>query len=403
MSLFQRVAPLKATYDFMRSMGADPLRVEWDDVLSPTQAVKNGRVVTLAGTHNYLGLTFDPQVVGAAIDSLQKHGAGTTGSRIANGTYPEHAAFERELADFFGMPHAMVFSTGFLANLGVLATVAGPDDVLLIDADSHASIYDACGLSKAQIVRFRHNSAEDLDKRLERLKGHTGNKIIVIEGIYSMLGDRGAMREIVAVKEKHGAYLIVDQAHCFGVLGENGLGLVEEVGMLDKADIIIGTFSKSLGCVGGFAVSNLPDFDAMRIVCRPYMFTASLPPSVMAGARAALNAIRTRPDLRAKLWRNALFLYDNLAQGGFKLGPEKTPIIAVELPSRELAIDTWRGLFDAGFYVNLALAPATPGGISLLRISVSAAHQLEQLQGLAEALTRVATSNGALATRLAAE
>lgn len=396
MGVFERFGSLTKALRGVQASGINPFGTQFDTVVSPTEAIVDGRKVTLVGTNNYLGLTFDETCVEAGIQALRENGTGTTGSRVANGTYNGHAALERALADFYGYEHGMVFSTGFQANLGVISTVAGPDDILLIDSDSHASVYDACQLSHAEVLRFRHNSASDLDHRLMRLQDRPGNKVVVVEGVYSMLGDMAPLAEIVEVVKKHGAYIVVDEAHSLGVLGENGEGLVADRGLLDQVDFIVGTFSKSLGAVGGFCVSSHPDFEVMRVACRPYMFSASLPPSVIATVLAALGEIRTRPELRVRLWRNIDVLYDGLARAGFLLGPEKSPIVSVHLPNRELAIDTWAHLLQAGYYVNVALSPATPGGVSLLRCSVSAAHRPEQLQGLVDTLIAVALENGAL-------
>jgi 8-amino-7-oxononanoate synthase len=290
----------------------------------------------------------------------------------------------------------MVFTTGYQANLGIISTVAGPDDYLLIDADSHASIYDACKMGSATVIRFRHNDPKDLDRRLARLAKEPGNKVVVVEGIYSMLGDKAPLKEIVEVKKKHGAYLICDEAHSFGVLGEKGLGLVEEAGVEDDVDMIVGTFSKSLGAVGGFCVSSLPDFNILRVACRPYMFTASLPPSVIASVRAALETIKKRPELKQTLWDNVHHFYSGLERQGFLLGEQPSPIVAVRLPSPELAVHMWHQLLEAGIYVNLALPPATPSNEALLRCSVCAAHTKEQLSTIIDTLTGIAYETGLL-------
>ena len=290
----------------------------------------------------------------------------------------------------------MVFSTGYQANLGMLATLVGPEDHLIIDADCHASIYDGCKLAGAKVTRFRHNDTQDLETRLRRLQKEEGNKLIVIEGIYSMLGDVAPLAEIVEVKKKYGAYLLVDEAHSVGVLGENGRGLAEVVGCEVDVDFIVGTFSKSLGSVGGFCVSDMEDFDVLRVACRPYAFTASLPPSVMASVRAALRALRGRPDLRRKLHENAHSLYQDMSRSGFLLGPVVNPIIAVQLDCPQTAIRFWNGLLERGVYVNLALPPATPNGMSMLRVSVSAAHTGTQLMHIASVFRDVAYDLGVL-------
>jgi 8-amino-7-oxononanoate synthase len=371
LSKFRRVG---AAYAALKAAGADPFGVRFDAIVSPTVGVVDGRPVLLLGTNNYLGLTFDPDCMAAAAEAARTSGTGTTGSRIANGTYAGHGDLEAAIARFYGRRSAMVFTTGYQANLGLLSTIADADDDVLIDADSHASIYDGVRMGAAPVTRFRHNDPEDLARRLRHLRHRPGHRLIVVEGIYSMLGDAARLREIAAVKREAGAVLLVDEAHSMGVLGARGRGLAEAAGVEADVDIVVGTFSKSLGAVGGFCVSDLPDFDLLRVACRPYMFTASLPPSVIASVRRALGAVEERPELRARLLRNAGRLYDGLAEAGFALGPEPSPIVAVRLPGREAAVAAWNALLARGIYVNLALPPATPGGASLLRASVSAAH-----------------------------
>jgi len=396
MALFDRFQQLIQSHAAVKAVGADPFGVKMERVVSPTEAIVDGRPMILVGTNNYLGLTFDRSCIEAASDAITTQGTGTTGSRIANGSYGGHKELEDALAGFYGRRSAMVFTTGYQANLGIISTIAGPKDYLIIDADSHASIYDACRMGSATVIRFKHNDAADLDKRLQRLAGTDGNKIIIVEGIYSMLGDQAPLAEIAAVKRKHGAYLIVDEAHSMGVLGDKGRGLAEAADVEADVDFIVGTFSKSLGAIGGFCVSDHPDFDVLRIACRPYMFTASLPPSIVASVKAALAVMEQRPDLRTRLWANVRTLYDGLRRRGLTLGPQKGPVVAVQLPNPDMAVQAWQELLRSGVYVNLALPPATPNGTALLRCSVCAAHSRHQLERVIEALTDVAYRVGLL-------
>ena len=394
MTILDKFRALRDSYDALRAAGHDPFSVRLDETLSPSEAVVNGRRTILLGTNNYLGLTFDPDCIEEAVEAVRHAGTGTTGSRIANGTYGGHAELERRLAAFYGCRSAMVFSTGYQANLGILSTVAGRGDHILIDADSHASIYDGCRLGSAEVIRFRHNDPEDLARRLRRLNGAPGNRLIVVEGIYSMLGDTAPLKEIAAVKREWGAHLLVDEAHSMGVLGPTGRGLAEQAGVEADVDFIIGTFSKSLGAVGGFCASNLPDFDVLRVACRPYMFTASLPPSVIASVLQALTRIEQDPGLRARLNANAQRLYTGLTAAGFILGPQVNPIISIRMPSLEVAIAFWNALLEAGVYLNLALPPATPNNVPLLRSSVSAAHSAEQIDACIAAIIRIGRELG---------
>jgi 8-amino-7-oxononanoate synthase len=271
----------------------------------------------------------------------------------------------------------------------MLSALTNPGDVLLIDADCHASIYDGCRLSGADIIRFRHNNPADLDKRLRRLGERSRSTLVVAEGIYSMLGDRAPLAEIVEVKKQYGAYLLVDEAHSLGVLGENGRGRAEEAGVLADVDFIVGTFSKSLAAIGGYCASNHPELDLLRYASRPYVFTASPSPSTIASTRAALKILRSQPQLRQRLWENARVLYQGLKKLDLALSPEPSPIVAVRLQSKEQAVISWLGLIERGVYVNLVVPPATPDGGSLLRCSISAGHTPEQINQICEAFAAI--------------
>jgi 8-amino-7-oxononanoate synthase len=406
MGLFDRHAGLLDAYRDVRTTGADPFQIRMERVLSPTEAIINGKKCLLVGTNNYFGLTFDPSCMEAAIEAIRAEGTGTTGSRIANGSYSEHVALEQEIAEFYGKKHCMVFTTGYQANLGVISTLVGPEDFLLIDADSHASIYDACKQTQAEVVRFKHNDPASLDARLRRLKDRDegdkpGNRLVVLEGIYSMLGDSAPLKEFIAVCKKHGAYVLIDEAHSLGALGENGRGLCESAGVLDDCHFIVGTFSKTLGAIGGYCVSNDPDFDILRVTTRAYMFTASPPPSIVASVRQALKVVKAQgTQLRKQLWDNVHTLYDGLVAQGFKLGPEYGPVVGVHLPDRMTAIGFWRAMLDAGIYVNVAVPPATPNGVSLLRCSLCAVHTKEQLDHMIEVMTGIGRQMGVLQPKL---
>jgi glycine C-acetyltransferase/8-amino-7-oxononanoate synthase len=327
-----------------------------------------------------MGMTFDPDVIAAGKKALDDYGSGTTGSRVLNGTYQGHRECEEALKDFYGTDYAMVFSTGYQANLGLMSTLAGKEDYIILDADSHASIYDGCALGNAQIVRFRHNSVEDLDKRLGRLPKE-GGRLVVLEGVYSMLGDIAPLKEMVEVAKRHGAMIVVDEAHGMGFFGANGRGVFEEAGVSDDVDFVVGTFSKSVGTVGGFVVSNHPKFEVLRLVCRPYVFTASLPPSVVATAATSIRKLKGAADKRAHLWANSKRLHQGLRDLGFDIAtPEaQSAIIAIILPGQQTTVMMWQALLEAGVYVNMARPPATPAGMYLLRCSLCADHTEEQV------------------------
>lgn len=390
MSLFDKFQPLAQARAALGETTPAPIATPIEAVLSPTRGIIDGRELILAGTNNYLGLTYDRSVLEAAGQALQSLGSGTTGSRMANGSYDPHRLLEQELAAAFGWNSAMVFSTGYQANLGSLSALAGKGDYLLLDSDSHASIYDGARLSQAETIRFRHNDPDNLDRRLERLGAEASRALIVVEGLYSMLGDQPPLQAFVEVKERHGAWLLVDEAHSFGVFGERGLGLTEASGLLDRVDFIVGTFSKSLAGIGGFCVSPHPELELMRLACRPYIFTASPSPATIAGTRAALKRVVEGQDLRAQLQRNFTRLYAGVRELGYRLGSEEAgPVAAIILPDRASALQHWRGLLEAGVYANLMIPPATPSGLNLLRISLSAAHTDEDVDSIVAALAGI--------------
>ena len=373
---FEHMARFQAELDAQHIV---PFGAVTEKILSATEAVVNGRKVILAGTNNYLGLSFDPRCISAAQEAAGKWGTGTTGSRLANGTFLEHQMLERELAAFHDVNHAIIFTTGFAATMGMCATLVGPGEVILLDADSHASIYSGAQLSGAEIIRFKHNDPEDLAKRLRRLGARASQTLIVVEGIYSMLGDTSPLQEIVAVKREYGGWLFIDEAHSMGVLGTHGRGAAEATGTEGEIDFIAGTFSKSLGGTGGYCVSRHPGLETVRYCIRSYIFTASSSPMMVASTRMALQILQREPGLRRQLWDNANRLYRGLQALGLPIGPSPSPVVAITLEDRSLAINCWNALMDAGVYANLVVPPASPSTNSLLRNSVSAAHSSEQI------------------------
>jgi 8-amino-7-oxononanoate synthase len=389
MTIFDKFQPLAAARKELEQNCDSFFNIVMEEIISGTEAVVNGRRMILAGSNNYLGLSFDSNCIDAACEAARREGTGTTGSRMANGTFSGHVALEQELADFFNRRGAIVFSTGYVANLAMLSTLVGPGEVILLDADCHASIYDGCRLGGAEVIRFRHNDVQDLEKRLRRLEKRNTNVLVVVEGLYSMLGDRSPLKDIVAVKAKYGAYLLVDEAHSLGVLGKNGRGLAEEAGVEDGVDFVVGTFSKSLGAIGGFCVSDHPQLNLVRYASRPYVFTASSSPSVIASTRTALKILSRRSELRDRLWDNANMLYKKLQDLNFLVGPETSPIVAARLEDKEEAFAVWSSLLKNGVYVNLVLPPATPDGNCLLRCSVSAGHTAEQMAHICDAFAAV--------------
>lgn len=396
--LLAKFDPLIAEREALLATGVrDPFAIVMDEVLSPTEAIIQGRRTILLGTYNYMGMTFDADVVAAGKQALDDFGSGTTGSRVLNGTYGGHRDCEEALKEFYGTRHAMVFSTGYQANLGMISTLAGKGDYIILDADSHASIYDGCWLGNAEIVRFRHNSVEDLDRRLGRLPADAG-KLVVLEGVYSMVGDVAPLPEMVAAAKRHGAMILCDEAHGMGFFGANGRGVYEEQGCEDDIDFVVGTFSKSVGTVGGFCVSNHPKFDVLRLVCRPYVFTASLPPSVVATAATSIRKLMHAGAKRERLWTNSRRLHRGLRELGFRLGTAEaqSAIIAVILTDQNQAVAMWQTLLELGLYVNMARPPATPAGTFLLRCSLCAEHRDEQVDEILATFAEAGRRTGTL-------
>lgn len=380
--LFSKFDPLIEQRRALLAGGVeDPFNLVMERVISPTVAVCNGRETILLGTYNYMGMTFDPDVIAAGKQALDDFGAGTTGSRVLNGTYAGHRACEEALKEFYGMDHAMVFSTGYQANLGIISTIAGKGDYIVLDIDSHASIWDGCKMGDAEVVPFKHNDIVAMEKRLKRIPEGAG-KLVILEGVYSMLGDIAPLKEMIRVAKENGAMVLVDEAHSMGFIGPNGRGVAEDQGCLEDVDFVIGTFSKSVGTVGGFCVSNHPKFEILRLVCRPYVFTASLPPSVVHTAATSIRKLMHGQAKRDKLWESSRVLHKGLRDLGFQLGtPEaQSAIIAVIMPDLERGAAMWEALLHEGLYVNLARPPATPAGMTLLRCSLCAEHTADQVQ-----------------------
>lgn len=377
MSLFDK---LQNTAERLRAAGpgAVPFDTVIDRVVSPTEVIVDGRRTLMCGSNNYLGLSFHPDVIAAATAALQMEGAGTTGSRAANGTYARHRDLERQFAELYGMRHAQIFTTGYQANLGLISGLCGSGDVVLVDIESHASIYDGARLSGASIYAFRHNSPDDLRRKLAR-QPDPRKCLVVIEGLYSISGDVAPVGAIAEVCREAGAFLAVDEAHALGAYGTRGLGRTEDEGVLDRVDFIVGTFSKTLAGIGGYCVSNHDELRLLHFAARPYVFTASASPASVAGVAAALRVLTREPGLRTKLWDNVRRARAGLRAAGFDIGANESPIVTVTIGSAEHTVHAWRMLLQRGLYVNLVLPPATHPDACLLRTSYSAAHSPEEI------------------------
>jgi 8-amino-7-oxononanoate synthase len=358
-----------------------------------------GREVVMLGSNNYLGLTGDERVKGAARQALDRYGTGLTGSRFLNGTTPLHAELERELADWMGTDDALVFTTGYQANVGCVGTILAPADTVVCDSADHASILDGCRVSGAKLRPFRHNQMDKLERMLERATSDGGGILVIVDGVFSMEGDIAPLPEIVELCTAYGARLMVDEAHAVGVLGERGTGTCELLGLEDRVDLRMGTFSKSLASCGGFIAGESEVIDYLRISSRSFIFSASAVPAAVGAALAALRVIRTEgPELMAKLLENARYLRRGFRELGLRVvepgvlpdGSEATsPVVPVIVGEDWRAVLLWKALFDAGLYTNVAIHPAVPPGGALLRTSLMATHEREHLDRALAILERV--------------
>jgi len=334
--------------------------------------------VIMLGSNNYLGLTHHPEVIEAGIMALKKYGSGLTGSRLLNGNFYLHEQLEDKLARFVGKEKTLVFSNGFAVNLGVIATITDEKDVIFSDAMNHASIVDGARFSKARVQVFAHNDMNELATRLNSVSKESG-RLIVSDGVFSMEGDIVNLPELIIIARKHGARIMIDDAHSLGVLGPYGAGTASHFNLTDKVDLIMGTFSKSLAGVGGFIAGEEPVIDFLKHNTRTMIFTAGLPPSNTAMVMKALEIIIREPGRRERLWENANYMKKELKLLGFDIGNSSTPIIPIIIGSDMKTFAVWRDLLDAGVYTNPVISPAVPVGRSLLRTSYMATHTREQL------------------------
>jgi 8-amino-7-oxononanoate synthase len=370
-----------------------------DEVLGPAEAVIGGRRTLVFGSNNYFGLTADPRVIAASKAALERYGSATTGSRIANGTLAIHRDLERALAEAFGKRVAAVFTTGYQGNLAVVGALCGRGDFVVLDADCHASLYDAARLSGATIVGFRHNSVDALARQLGRLPRGEKNRLVVVEGLYSIHGDVAPLPGIVEACRQSGAYLAVDEAHSFGPYGERGLGCAEAQGVLGEVDFVVGTFSKTLAGVGGFVVSDHPELEALHMLARPYLFTASGSPANIAGVRVALAIATGERALAERLWHAVDRMRAGLEGLGYRIGPVASPIIAVAVGELRRTRGLWRALLEGGLYVNLVAPPACPPDACLLRMSCGSAHTDAHVDAALAILGRVGRELGVVPVR----
>ena len=367
-----------------------------------------GREMVMLGSNNYLGLTGDQRVKAAARDALDTYGTALTGSRLLNGTIPLHIELEEELADWMGTEAALVFTTGYQANVGCIGTILGPADTVICDSGDHASILDGCRLSGAKLRPFRHNRIDKLERMLERAAGDGGGVLVVVDGVFSMEGDIAPLTEIVELCRRYGARLMVDEAHGVGALGARGAGASELLGVEDSVDLRMGTFSKSFASCGGFIAGPAEVIDYLRIAARSFLFSAAAVPAAVGAALEALRIIRSDgPELIARLLDNAAYLHRGLTDLGLRVvqptplpdGSEAlTPIVPIIVGEDIRAARLWKALFDEGVYTNVALHPAVPPAGALLRTSLMATHEAEHLDRALGMFERVIARSPELVT-----
>lgn len=344
-----------------------------------TEVMINGKKVLMFGSNSYLGLTNDPRIKEAAKKAIDKYGAGCAGSRFLNGTLDIHLELERRLARFVGKEDAIVFSTGFQVNLGVLSCIAGRNDYLLLDEYDHASIIDGSRLGFSKVIKYRHNNMRDLEHKLSILPAD-GIKIIVADGVFSMEGDIANLPEIVRLAGIYGADIMIDDAHGLGVIGQNGAGTAAHFGLTDKVALTMGTFSKSFASLGGFIAADTALIEYIKHHARALIFSASMTPAATASALEALNIMESEPEHLERLWANTRYATTLLTEAGFDIGPTETPIIPIYVRDNAKTFRITQLLQEDGVFVNPVVSPAVPPDATLIRFSLMATHTFSQIE-----------------------
>ena len=379
--------------DEVRALGLYPyfVPIEASDA---TEVTIEGRRLVMVGSNNYLGLNHDPRVIAAAQEAMEKYGSACTGSRFLNGNTDLHDRLEEELAHLTGKPAALVFPTGFQTNLGVISALVGRTDTVFIDKLDHASIVDGCFLSAGDTVRFRHGDLDELDAKLARA-GSRG-KLVAVDGVFSMEGDIVDLPRVVELCGRHGARLLVDDAHAVGVLGATGAGTAEHFGLTDRVDLIVGTFSKAFASIGGFVAGDTPVIQYLKHHARSLIFSASMPPSACAAVLACIDILRLEPERRLRLWEHGRRMRDELRGLGFDVGSAEAPIVPVIIGGDLQTFAFWRKLFDEGVFANPVISPAVPEHSARIRTSYIATHTTEQLDFVLEVFSKVGKEMGVI-------
>ena len=358
-----------------------------------TEVEMEGHKVLMFGSNAYTGLTGDERIIEAAKKALDKYGSGCAGSRFLNGTVDLHVELEKELAAYVGKEDALCFSTGFFVNSGVLAVICGREDYIICDERDHASIVDGRRLSFAKQLKFRHNDMEDLEKQLQKCDPDA-IKLIVVDGVFSMEGDLANLPEIVRLKKKYNASIMVDEAHGIGVFGNEGKGVCDYFRVTDDVDLIMGTFSKSLASIGGFIAADSDTINYLRHTCRTYIFSASNTPAATAAAKEALHIIRTEPERREKLWETTKYALRRFREEGFEIGDTESPIIPLYVRDVDKTFLVTKLAFDNGVFINPVIPPACAPQDTLVRFALMATHTQEQVERGVQVLKKIFVEQG---------
>jgi 8-amino-7-oxononanoate synthase len=390
MDIFEKTNDFTAARE-MKAAGLYPYFLPLEDT-EGTEVVIDGRKILMIGSNNYLGLTTDPRVRQAAVDAIKRYGTSCTGSRFLNGTLALHQEAERRLADFVGKEAALVFSTGYQVNLGVISSVVGKGDVVVADKDDHASIVDGCMLALGEMRRFSHNNLEHLDRVLGKIDPDRG-RLVVVDGVYSMGGDLAPLPEMISICKKHNARLMVDDAHSVGVMG-NSRGTAAHFGVTEDVDLIMGTFSKSFASLGGYIAGDEDVIHYIQHHARSLIFSASMPASNVAAVLAALDIMENEPEHVKRLWEVTDRMRTGLQKLGYKTEPSCTPIIPIFIGSMENTFKAWKMCFEAGLYTNAVITPAVPPDQGMLRTSYMATHTDEQIDRALDILGSIGVELG---------
>ena len=383
--LQEKFSKYRVPQEYM-AMGVYPYFREIDSA-QDTEVMMDGKKVLMFGSNSYMGLTYEPRIIEAAIKATRKYGTGCAGSRFLNGTLDLHIQLEHELAEFLGKDECLVFPTGFTVNEGVIPTLVDRKDYIICDDRDHASIVDGRRLSFATQLKYKHNDMEALEKELQKCNPESV-KLIIVDGVFSMEGDLAPLPEIVRLKEKYNASIMVDEAHGMGVFGKQGRGVCNHFGVSDQVDIVMGTFSKSFASLGGFVAADKDTINWVRHTARSYIFQASCTPASTAAALEALHIFQEEPERQENLWKITNYALDSFRQAGFEIGETESPIIPLYVRDAEKTFMATKMAFDEGVFINPVIPPACAPQDTLVRVALMATHTKDQIDRAVEKLVK---------------